>query len=179
MTAHRERRAKRERNQQVATSLMFIIKLLSQHVSGIIMPIIRRTTPTPNTPDLTDIRIRYHLNTTAYTYTHEIPTVFTTHYSTQIHYGSHILWFPPLLQCRTPYVVVHSLVLLMMCIMMPETCWDRSLIINIRLVASCWLLSLHTMFVMHGHKSLKAFDYLHPEIGNWVFLTCSCGNHVQ
>ena len=33
----------RERNQQVATNLMFIIKLLSQHVSDIIMPIIRRT----------------------------------------------------------------------------------------------------------------------------------------
>ena len=32
-----------ERNQQDATNLMFIIKLLSQHVSGIIMPIIRRT----------------------------------------------------------------------------------------------------------------------------------------
>ena len=33
----------RERNQQDATNLMFIIKLLSQHVSGIIMPIIRLT----------------------------------------------------------------------------------------------------------------------------------------
>ena len=38
-----EFRVKRERDQQDATSLMFIIKLLSQHVSGIIMPIIRRT----------------------------------------------------------------------------------------------------------------------------------------
>ena len=33
----------RERDQQDATYLMFIMKLLSQHVSGIIMPIIRRT----------------------------------------------------------------------------------------------------------------------------------------
>jgi len=46
-------------------------------------------------------------------------------------------------QCRTPYAVVHGLVLLMMGIMMPETCWDRSLIINIELVASFWFLSLH------------------------------------
>ena len=46
-------------------------------------------------------------------------------------------------QCRTPYAAVHTLVLLMMGIMMPETCWDKSLIINIRLVASCWFLSLH------------------------------------
>ena len=36
-------RVKRERDQQDATNLMFIIKLLSHHVSGIIMPIIRRT----------------------------------------------------------------------------------------------------------------------------------------
>ena len=46
-------------------------------------------------------------------------------------------------QCRTPYAVIYGLVLLMMGIMMPETCWDRSLIINIGLVASCWFISLH------------------------------------
>ena len=60
-----------------------------------------------------------------------------------------------LLQCRTPHAAVHTLFLLMMGIMMLETCWDRSLIINIRLVASCWFLSLHPAFMMHGHKSLK------------------------
>jgi len=104
---------------------MFIIKLLSQHVSGIIMPIIRRTRHIPssghNTLVLTDIRIRYQSNTTAYiyihttihihtrhrhthgihihtrpyTYTHETPTMFTSHYSTQRFYGSHLTGFPP------------------------------------------------------------------------------------
>jgi len=49
-----------EINQQDATNPMFIIKLLSQHVSSIIMPIILH-----NTSDLTDIRIRYQSNTTA------------------------------------------------------------------------------------------------------------------
>ena len=58
-------------------------------------------------------------------------------------------------QCRTPYAVVHSLVFLKMGIMMPETCWDRSLIINIRLVASCRFLPLHRTFMMQGHKSLQ------------------------
>ena len=58
-------------------------------------------------------------------------------------------------QCRTPYAVIHGLVLLMMGITVPETCWDRSLIINISLVASCWFLFLHPTFMMHGHKSLK------------------------
>jgi len=32
-----------KRNQQDATNLMFIVKRLSQHVSGIIIPIFRRT----------------------------------------------------------------------------------------------------------------------------------------
>ena len=58
-------------------------------------------------------------------------------------------------QCRTPYAAVHTLVLLMMGIMMPETCWDKSLIINIRLVASSWFLSPHPTFMMHSHKGLK------------------------
>ena len=58
-------------------------------------------------------------------------------------------------QCRTPYAVIHSLILLKIGIMMPETCWDRSLIINTRLVASCWFLFLHPTFMMHGQKSLK------------------------
>ena len=46
-------------------------------------------------------------------------------------------------QCRSPYAAVHTLFLLMMGIMMPETCWDKGLIINVTLVASWWYLSLH------------------------------------
>jgi len=46
VTVHRVHKVKRE-NQQDATNSMFIIKLLSQHVSGIIMPIIRRIRPFP------------------------------------------------------------------------------------------------------------------------------------
>ena len=53
---------------------------------------------------------------------------------------------------RTPYAVTHGLVLLMMGIIMPETCWDRSLIINIGLVASCWFLSLCPIFILFTVK---------------------------
>ena len=60
---------------------------------------------------------------------------------------------PLLLQCRTPFAAMHTIVLLTMGIMMPETCWDN-LIINIRLVASCSSLSL---------SSPKEYDF--------------CGNH--
>ena len=41
---------------------------------------------------------------------------------------------------------------------------DKSLIINIRLVASCWFLSLHPTFVMRGHKSLKLSMYVNLQI---------------
>jgi len=66
-------------------------------------------------------------------------TVYTTRVAAPHNHSQHN-------QCRTTYAVVHSLVLLKMGIMMSETCWDRSLIINIRLFASCWFLSLHRMF---------------------------------
>jgi len=79
----------------------------------------------------------------------------------------------PHIQCKTPYAAVHTLILLMMGIMMPETCWDRSLIINIRLVASCWFLCLHPKFMMHGHKSLK-----HAELSIRVLWTCSCAERT-
>jgi hypothetical protein len=87
-------------NQQDASNQMFILKYLSQHVSGIIIPIFRRT----------------RLCTTAYAV---IPI------------------FRRKRLCTTAYAVIHNLVLLKMGIMMAETCWDKYLRINIRLVASC------------------------------------------
>ena len=60
-------------------------------------------------------------------------------------------------QYRTPYAVIHGPVLLMMGIMMPETCWERSLIINIGLVASCWI--LHSWF----RASLQLFQNKHQQ----------------
>jgi len=111
----------RERNQQDATNPMLIIELLSQHVSGIIMPIIWRSSP----------------YTTAYGVLHCIVSCGTAYDPAPHNHSQHN-------QCRTPYAVVYGLVLMMMGIMMPETCWDRSLIINIGLVASCWFLSLHS-----------------------------------
>jgi len=51
-------------------------------------------------------------------------------------------------------------------IMMPETCRDKSLIINIRLVASCWFLSLHPTVL----KSINAINTLNTY--------CSCFHTV-
>ena len=72
---------------------MFIIKLLSQHVSGIIMPIIRRT----------------RVCTAAYGVLVVLAVVVWSWDASCAHY-------------ETPYAAVHTLVLLMMDIMMPETC---------------------------------------------------------
>ena len=102
----------RERNEQDATNPMFIIKLLSQHVSGIIMPIIRRSRPC----------------TTA----------------CGVCTGCGRLWL-----CGCASWAVCTVWRLLF------DCWDRSLMINIRSVASCWLLSLHPTSMMHGHKNLK------------------------
>ena len=58
---------------------------------------------------------------------------------------------PLLLQCRTPYAAVHTLVLLMMGITMPETCWYKSLITKHQI--SCILLvSLSSPYV-HAARS--------------------------
>ena len=63
-------------------------------------------------------------------------------------------------QCRKPYAVINGLVLLMMGIILPETCSDRSLIINIGLVASCWFISLHPSFHDSRSQEPKTNTYL-------------------
>ena len=92
---------------------MFIIKLLSQHVSGIIMPIIRRT------------------------------TVCTAAYGV-LHW---LCWLWLCVAGTRAVCTVHTLVLMMMGIIMPEHV-EISLIINIRLVTSCWFLSLHPILLL-------------------------------
>jgi len=60
-------------------------------------------------------RVLLHMVFCTVTIKHHSTHIYTTHYSTQRHYGSHILcFFPLLLQCRTPYAVECSLVLLKM-----------------------------------------------------------------
>ena len=82
-------------------------------------------------------------------------------------------------QCRTPYAAVHTLVLLMMGIMMPEKCWHKSLIMNIRSVASCWFLSLHPTFTMHGHKSLKFVCYRSSGFNKSQNESTKCSEHIK
>ena len=175
---HHERRVKRERNQQDATNLIFIIKLLSQHVSGIIMPIIRRTRVCTAAYGvlywLCWLRLCGAGTRAVCTVVHcriccsalAVLAVVVwswdascVHCETAPHNQSHHNL------CRILYAAVHTRVLLMMGIMMPEICCDKSLIINIRLVASCWFLSLHPTFsakfawnISHSKKKWARYD---------------------
>jgi len=86
---------------------MFIMKLISQHVSGIIMPIIRRTRPC----------------ITAYGVLHCVLAVVVWRWVVScVHCVKVTVRTVTFTQCRTPYAVIHGLLLLMMGIMMPETC---------------------------------------------------------
>ena len=82
-------------------------------------------------------------------------------------------------QCRTPYAAVHTIVLMMMGIMMPETCWD-SLIINIRFVASCWFLSLHPKSKKNSSQTVRSKEVgthrLSRNVGNSLIINV-CVNH--
>ena len=119
----------RDRNQQVAINLMFIVKLLSQHISGIIMPIIRRK------------------------------RVCTTAYGV-LHCN---------IQCRTPYAAVHTLVLLMMGIMMPETCWDKRFD-NEHQISCILLVSLSSPYVHDARSQEPKKSAKHVSDDNFVSL---------
>ena len=101
------------------------------------------TRPYTHTHDNTHTHTTIHIYTRPYTHTHTKSQLCLLLITPRKDSMTHILrFFFLLLQCRKPYAVIQGLVLLMMGIMMPETRWDRSLIINIELVASCWFIFL-------------------------------------
>jgi len=120
VTVHRENKVKREN--QDATNSIFIIKLLSQHVSRIIMPIIRRIKPYPTACGVLPgcvgcglVELRREQCALCESYVH---TVHTAHDAAPQDHSQPQPTHPG----RTSHVVGHGLILLMMGIMMPETC---------------------------------------------------------
>jgi len=117
---------------------------LSQHASGIIMPIIRRIRPCPTACVV-------------------LPGCVGCGWLWS--YGA-ASWAPqdhsqpqPTHPGRTTHAVGHGLILLMMGIMMPETCWDRKFDNKHRISCILLVLPLHLMFTMHGHNNLKLRVY--------------------
>jgi len=124
VTVHREHEVKGE-NQQDATNSMFVIKLLSQHVSGIIVPIIRRIRPCTTAYGVVHwlcwlwlavvvwscVVIRVHCVNSNF------HTVHTAHHAAPQDHSQPQPTHPG----RTTHAVGHGLILLMMGIMMSET----------------------------------------------------------
>jgi hypothetical protein len=62
-------------------------------------------------------------------------------------------------QCLTSYAAVHYIVLLMMGILMPKTCWAKEQWINFICVASSWFTTLPKM-KFSSHRNRKTFIVL-------------------
>ena len=131
MTVHREHKLKRG-NEKDATNSMYIIKLLSEYVSGFIMPIIRRKRPCTTACGILLSCVGCGWLWFCGDASWAACTVWAHGTAPQDHSQPQ-----PTHPYRTPHAVGHGLILLMMGIMMPETCWVRSLIIKVELVASC------------------------------------------
>ena len=145
----------RQGNQKIATILLFIFKFLSQHVADIIMPITRRTSMCSAACCVLHLLCWLRL-CVARRWAVCTVKVHMTLWNWKVHFQGaqctvklhNALWKSTVHsfrvpathnhsqhnQCRTPHAAVHTLVLLMMGIIMSETCWDRSLIKNVRLV---------------------------------------------
>ena len=136
----------RERNQQDATNLMFIIRLLSQYVSGIIMPIIRRSRPVYYSILRSALVV---LAVVVWSWVVScVHTVHTAYDPAPHNHGQHN-------QCRTPCAVVHRS-------WSPDDGYNdaRNMLRykfdnKHRISCIMLVLSLHPTFMMHGHKNLK------------------------
>ena len=135
---------------------MFIIKLLSQQISGIIIPHHQENKT-----------VYYCIRCSALVVLAVVVcswAISCVHCVNSKFHTEHTAYDPAPHnqsqhnQCRTPYALIYSLDLLRMGKMMPETWWDRSLIINTGLVASCWFISLHRMF--HDARSQEPNTWL-------------------
>ena len=136
----------KRKNQQDATNSMFIIKLFVSTCFGHHCAVSYCVNVRGHATHIYTRHTRTHVAKKKPTHSHYQPCL------PQRHYGCHILCFH-LLTDRTPHAVRHGLILLMMGIMMPETCWDRKFDNKHRI--SCILLVPPLMFMMRGHKNLK------------------------
>jgi len=134
----------RERTNKMQLIRCLLSNFLPQHVSGIIMLIIRRIRPCPSACGVLPgcVGCGWLWSCGAASWAHDAAP--QDHSQPQ-----------PTHPGRTSHAVGHGLILLMMGIMMPETCWDRKFDNKHRI--SCVLLvpSLDLIFTMHGHKNLK------------------------
>ena len=130
----------RERTHKMQLIRRLLSNFLSQHVSGIIMTIISCISPCPTAcgvlPGCVGCGWLWSCGAASLIHSQPQPT----------HPG------------RTPHAVGHGLILLMMVIMMPETCWNKKLDNKLRISCILWVLSLHLIF---KHSSLCIVGLFH------------------
>jgi len=120
----------REKTNKMQLIRCLLSNFLSHHVSGIIMPIIRRIRPCPTACGVLPwcVDCGWHC-------------VHTAHDAAPQDHSQPQCTHPG----RTPHSVGHGLILLMMGIMMPETCWDRNFDNKHRITCILLVLSLHLL----------------------------------
>jgi len=126
----------RQRTNKMKLIRCLLSNFLSQHVSCIIMHIIRRIRPCPSACGVLSGCAHISRRTAQQDHSQPQPT----------HPG------------RIPHAVGHGVTLLMMGMMMSETCWDRKFDNKHRIICILLVLSLHLNFTMHDHKKLKLHD---------------------
>jgi len=148
----------RERTNKMHLIRCLLSNFLSQHVSGIIMPIIRRIRLCSSAcgvlPGCVGCGWLWSCGAassavcTVWKLLFDFHTVHTAHDAAPQDHS-------PIHPRRTPHAVEHGLILLMMGIMMPETCWDRKFDNKHQISCILLVLSLQLMLTKHGHKNLK------------------------
>jgi len=137
----------RERTNKMQLIRCLLSNFLSQHVSGIIMPIIRGIRPCATAcgvllgfvgcDRLWSCGAASWAVCTVWKLLYD--SVYTAHDAAPQDHSRPQPTHPG----RTPHAVAHGLILLMMGIMMPETCWDRKFDNKHRISCILLVLSLH------------------------------------
>jgi hypothetical protein len=150
------------KNQPDATHMKFIQCSLAQHVSGIIMPIIKSTIQWTTAFDVQHWYCRLGPSEAGLLAVCTVWKLFFDFHT--VHTAS----IPALLnprrqyQCWTSNAAVRYIVLLMMGILMPETCWAKEHWMNFICVASSWLFTLPTCVWLLWNKDSDVGSLIGP-----------------
>jgi len=146
----------RERTNKMRLIRCLLSNFLSQHVSGIIMPIIRGTRPCTAACGVLPGRVGCGWLWSVTVRHSNFHTVHTAHDAAPQDHNQPQPTHPG----RTPHSAGHGLVLLMTGIMMSETCWDRKFDNKHRISRILLVLSLFTLIVYITQRGLYNSKYI-------------------
>ena len=164
-----------ERENQQDATVRCLLSILSQHVSGIIIPIFRRTREGVIARSVLRWFCWMWLVVVVGRCVVGASTVKVTVRLAHNRYQPH-----PVESAQNTTCDNTRLGLLKMGIMMPETCWESIDNKHLTLV-SCWFsLSLHNLLTMHGHRNLKFGNlFLLQFRGNGFIFHWQIAQHIE